>query len=201
MPINLYPCGHTFCESCLKQIGEKICPSCNSKYTLTTINYALKNMTSKFGPFKYVPKIKELLDKDLVKKFSAANESTFKAQKLFAKNLHAKMNDKIEEINQRNDKIKKAIYREILQLEKHMNSNYQSNLKFCSELNKKKSVWSFKCRVNDENELKNVYQQVTEEFESVKRKHQYIEVGFPVLKFQSVSLDFKLIFYDNSKRI
>lgn len=158
-------------------------------------------MTSKFGPFKYVPKIKELLDKDLVKKFSAANDSTFRAQKLFIKNLLAKMNDKIEEINQRNDKNKKAISREIVQLEKHLNSNYQSNLKLCSELNKKISVWSVKCRVNDENELKNVYQQVTEEFESIERKHQYIEVGFPVLKFRSVSSDFKLICYDNRKRI
>ena len=133
-------------------------------------------MTIKYGPFKYVPKIKELLSKDLVKKFSATNDSVFKAQKLFVKNFLSKMNDKIEEINQRNDKNKKAISREIIHLEKYLNSNYQNNVKLCSELNKKISAWSNKIKINDEKELKNIYEKMTEEFNLLNVKHQYIEV-------------------------
>ena len=40
-PYSLYPCGHTFCKTCLDQIQKQECPKCKREIIGEQINYAL----------------------------------------------------------------------------------------------------------------------------------------------------------------
>ena len=40
-PYSLYPCGHTYCKSCLDKLIKKECPTCKRELRDQQVNYAL----------------------------------------------------------------------------------------------------------------------------------------------------------------
>lgn len=44
IPYALFPCGHTFCESCVKQFRNRMCAACNTQFENKTKNWALINL-------------------------------------------------------------------------------------------------------------------------------------------------------------
>ena len=44
VPISLFPCGHTYCESCVVSLNTNQCPACKSAIQFQTKNWALINL-------------------------------------------------------------------------------------------------------------------------------------------------------------
>lgn len=178
IPTNLFPCGHVFCHQCLKKIPKKICSTCKVNYTQTSVNWSLKNLVSRSDPSVYSSKIKELVGQNIVQNFSCLNETAFKKCKSFIENISAKMIDKIEEINQRNESYKKAFAHELNMLDEHINSIYKENSTICSKATKKINAWTVQANRKNSNEtkLKNTYQDVQNEISMLKEKSLYLEV-------------------------
>ena len=57
-PILLFPCGHTFCETCIKtheKKNNKKCPYCRTLWTSQAINHSLKQLVESFLSKKTQP--------------------------------------------------------------------------------------------------------------------------------------------------
>ena len=163
-PMMLFPCGHTFCEACLKQINNKICPTCNCSYSQVSVNWSLKKMLSKPGGSLYKAKIYEVLEENTFKEFATTVGKHHVEHKLFVGKLRDSMNAKIEQ-NQ------KKFNAELKGLEDFVNSDYQANITFNAELEKKKMIWISKMNsaINDD-ELKLLHNEIQSEFKLTKEK-------------------------------
>ena len=163
-PMMLFPCGHTFCEACLKQINNNICPTCNSNYTQVSVNWSLKKMLSKPGGSLYKAKINEILAENTFKEFATTVGKQHEEHQIFFGKLRDTMNAKIEE-NQ------KRFNAELKSLEDFINSDYQTNKTLNAELEKKMMIWISKMNstINDD-ELKLLHNEIQSEFKSTKEK-------------------------------
>ena len=70
-PMSLFPCGHTFCQSCIKNLSVKKCPECNSEFEMIAKNWSLLNLVPKPKIADNYASVRELvsLANDLLKKF------------------------------------------------------------------------------------------------------------------------------------
>ena len=44
LPLNIFPCGHTFCQLCITSLNVKRCPQCNIAFEHTAKNWAIINL-------------------------------------------------------------------------------------------------------------------------------------------------------------
>lgn len=63
-PVILFPCGHTFCKTCVnlseKKYSLKLCPCCKAKVASTAINYSLQSVIVAYAASKTRPPKQQL---------------------------------------------------------------------------------------------------------------------------------------------
>lgn len=65
LPISLFPCGHTFCDYCVKNLNNQICPACNQKFEKRAKNWAIINLIPRAKIPEVFEKLKELIENSL----------------------------------------------------------------------------------------------------------------------------------------
>ncbi|CAF0992341.1 unnamed protein product [Brachionus calyciflorus] len=65
LPISLFPCGHTFCDHCILNFNNQICPGCNQKFEKKAKNWAIINLIPRARIPEVFDKLKEILENSL----------------------------------------------------------------------------------------------------------------------------------------
>ena len=51
-PRSFMPCGHTFCEKCINQLLERLCPNCKKPYNQAIVDYITIDLVKKAEELK-----------------------------------------------------------------------------------------------------------------------------------------------------
>lgn len=78
LPIALFPCGHTFCDLCVQNLNNQICPACNQKFDKRAKNWAIINLIPRARIPEEYEKLKEIIDKSfgLIEKIVSMDSQT-----------------------------------------------------------------------------------------------------------------------------
>ena len=100
LPLNIFPCGHTFCQLCITSLNVKRCPQCNIAFEHTAKNWAIINLI----PLPKLPEVYFDLKRIL--------HDGFRLLKTYDSNLNEKHNENTNlftqikaEINSRADEL------------------------------------------------------------------------------------------------
>jgi cell division GTPase FtsZ len=88
LPLNIFPCGHTFCQLCISNLNAKRCPQCNISFEHTAKNWAIINLI----PLPKLPEVYLDLKRIL--------HDGFKLLKAYDNKINGKHNEKTSLFNQ-----------------------------------------------------------------------------------------------------
>jgi hypothetical protein len=146
LPHTLFPCGHSFCESCINNIQNGACPCCNAVIQSKTKNWAVINLIPKAKIPDVYYQVNKIIDSGLdvavqceeFNKINNQNLEGFKAKfDSMRSNINKKAYDLIEKIRQINEKLLEEINQTEIELQQSntiQNENRQNSFQIISDM-------------------------------------------------------------------
>lgn len=64
-PRCFMPCGHTFCENCINELLERLCPKCEKPYNQAIVDFDCIDLVKKYQNSKSIHKQTDIYVKNL----------------------------------------------------------------------------------------------------------------------------------------
>lgn len=138
-PTTLFPCGHTFCLSCIRSFTTKKCAACVSDFEITATNWSLLNLIPKPKLAQNFESVHVLVTHslDLLKQFETLNEEKNHEYSNTLDTIRSEINGKAEELIENIRQSQKNLCDSLSEHETKWKKAYEEYLKVRDKLNAK----------------------------------------------------------------
>jgi BMFP domain-containing protein YqiC len=129
IPLCLHPCGHTFCEPCVKSVRDNLCPSCDVKFETIAKNWYVINLLPKpHIPNQYY-EIKKQIDNSnkMIDELSKQSKQKKEDNTDLIEKIKIQINNKAEELINKIRALQSFHINRLDELKKTSNETFEKN--------------------------------------------------------------------------